>query len=330
MATHSHAAKMAKHVVIGGGSGFIGTALKKVLIQRGDKVTIVSRFPGQDRITWQQLQQNGLPQCDAVINLAGKHILDMTRRWTQAYRDELVASRVGTTKLLVDAMNHSATPPELFISTAGKCFYGAGEDYPNHDPIEVDEYSTPIASDYPAKLVRQWEAAADGVDKSKIRHAKLRIGIVLAASDRATGHHRGQTKKPWRLQTSRGIFPLMRSAFALGLGATFGDGKQPFPWVHIDDVVQIIIKTIDDKNMAGLFNAVSPGIVDNKKFSTLLAKKLKRPLLFSIPSWLVTAIVGSERSSILLRGQLVKPKRTLTFGYEFLYPDIETALGSLI
>jgi len=115
------------HVVIGGGSGFIGSALQSALRDRGDRVTLISRTPGLDRITWDELAKTGLPDCDVVVNLAGQHILDMSRRWNDAYRDEVLSSRINTTRTLVEAINASAKPPEVFVSTAGKCFYGTRE-----------------------------------------------------------------------------------------------------------------------------------------------------------------------------------------------------------
>src|SRR5882724_4045806 len=113
-----------RHVVIGGGSGFIGSALSAAARARGDTVTLISRTAGPGRITWEDLAEHGLPACDAVVNLAGRHILDLTRRWDAAYRDEVISSRVETTKRLVTALNQSPSPPEVFVSTAGKCFYG--------------------------------------------------------------------------------------------------------------------------------------------------------------------------------------------------------------
>ena len=107
------------HVVIGGRSGFIGSALSLALRLRGDHVSLISRTPGPGRMTWNDLARRGLPACDAVVNLAGQHILDLRRRWTADYRDEVVNSRVETTKQVVKALNESASPPEVFISTAG-------------------------------------------------------------------------------------------------------------------------------------------------------------------------------------------------------------------
>lgn len=313
------------HIIIGGGSGFIGSALTGALQKRGDKVTLISRTSGINRITWEELSKNGLPRCDAVVNLAGQHILDLSRRWNDSYRDEVLNSRIDTTRTLVDAINSSANPPEVFVSTAGKCFYGTRELDTNEPTPELDEDSAPMGIDFPAELVGQWEAAAEGVDTKRVRHIKLRIGVVLGQIERKS--HLG---KLWRIGKARGFLPIIRLPFCLGVGATIGKGTQMFPWVHIDDMTGILLHVIDNKNTEGRYNAVSPGIVNNDTFTRTFASKLGRPVMFAIPEWLVRFIVGDERSSILLRGQLVRPKRTLQSGYEFKYPDIDGALSDLV
>jgi uncharacterized protein (TIGR01777 family) len=314
-----------RHVVIGGGSGFIGSALSLALRSRGDRVTLISRTPGPGRMTWSELAYRGLPACDAVVNLAGQHILDLRRRWTAAYRDEVVNSRVETTKQVVKALNQSASPPEVFISTAGKCFYGtralgAVEAYP-----ELDEDSDPMGLDFPAELVQLWEAAADDVDDTHLRHVKLRIGIVLAGLQRPS-----RLARLWPLGRSRGILPLICVPFRLGLGAVIGSGRQPLPWIHIDDVVGILLHLIDRPEARGRYNAVAPGIVTNREFVEALARRLRRPLVWSAPERLVRLVVGDERSSILLQGQVVRPRRTLEAGYVFRYPRLDPALADLL
>lgn len=265
-----------------------------------------------------------MPQCDAVVNLAGKHILDPTRRWNESYREEVIASRVATTKTLVNAINRSENPPEVFISTAGKCFYGTHELNSETDYPELDEYSEPMGIDFPAELVSLWEEAASHIDTSKVRHVKLRIGVVLGSIERKS--HIG---KLWRIGSARGFLPIIPLPFCLGLGATIGDGKQPFPWIHIEDMVNLIIKSIDDRSMQGKYNGVAPGIVSNREFTEVFAKQLNRSIVWAVPKSVVTFIVGSERSSILLQGQLVRPKRTLESGYKFKYSDIDSALSDL-
>jgi uncharacterized protein (TIGR01777 family) len=311
-----------KHVIIGGGSGFIGSALTQALRARGDKVTVLSRTPGKKRITWDSLA-NGLPDCDAVVNLAGEHILQPGRRWTESYRQEVISSRTDTTKQLVDAVNASENAPRVFVSTAGKCFYGTQTgaiDYP-----ELDEDSAPMGVDFPAELVGQWEKAADHLDHGRVRHVRLRIGIVLGKVDRGS-----LLGRLWRVGRSRGLLPIVRLPFCFGLGARLGKGTQPFPWIHIDDMVGILIHVIDDKTASGRYNAVSPGIVSNAAFTQAFASALHRPVVWSIPASLIRRIIGPERASILLEGQNVVPKRTLAMGYAFRYPTIDSAMDDLV
>lgn len=325
MSSALRAGANSRHVVIGGGSGFIGSALAKALTERGDRVTLISRTPGPDRITWDELARNGLPACDAVVNLAGQHILDVRRRWDDAYRDEVIRSRVETTKQLVKALNESPNPPAVFVSTAGKCFYGTRELDAGQAHPELDEDSQPMGMDFPAELVGQWEAAADGVDATRLRHVKLRIGVVLGKVER-----KSYIGRLWQIGRARGFLPIIRLPFCLGLGAVIGSGRQMLPWIHIDDMVGILLHVIDRPQTRGRYNAVSPGIVTNREFIETFAARLRRPVLWSVPEWLVRFLVGDERSSILLRGQLVRPKRTLESGYAFRYPQLKPALEDLV
>ncbi|MDR7149520.1 uncharacterized protein (TIGR01777 family) [Hydrogenophaga palleronii] len=312
-------------VLIGGGSGFIGSALADHLRSRGDSVTIISRSPGANRITWTELQRGPLPPFDAVVNLAGQHILDPRRRWTEQYKEEVIRSRVDTTKALVDVLNRSRTPPSVFVSTAGKCFYGTSGAGPDPTYPELTEESEPMGIDFPAELVAQWEAAAEGVDSSRIRHVRVRIGVVLGAVER-----KSLIGKLWRVGRARGFLPIIRLPFCLGLGAKLGHGRQPFPWIHIKDMVGILVAVIDDTSASGRYNAVAPGIVNNAEFTEAFAKRLRRPVVWAVPAWLIKGLVGVERASILLEGQNVKPRRTLEQGYKFEYASIDAALDDLV
>lgn len=109
-----------------------------------------------------------------------------------------------------------------------------------------------------------------------------------------------------------------------------GHGNQPFPWIHIDDMAGILLHVVDGSELSGRFNAVAPGIVTNRAFTHQFARRLRRPVVWSIPSWLVHLVVGPERASILLEGQNVKPKRTLESGYLFDFPEIDRALDDLV
>lgn len=313
------------HVLIGGGSGFIGRALTAALRARGDRVTWISRTPGPDRITWDSLARDGLPPCDAVVNLAGMHILNPRRRWDDAYRAEVIRSRVETTRTLVRCINASPAAPAVFVSTAGKCFYGTRELDAAEAHPELDEDSAPMGMDFPAELVARWEEAAEGVDAARVRHVQVRIGVVLGSVERS-----GLLGRLWRIGRTRGFLPIVRLPFCLGLGARIGSGRQMFPWIHIDDIVGIMLHMLDDARTSGRYNAVAPGIVTNAEFTASLARRLRRPVSWSVPEWLVRAVVGAERSSILLRGQNVRPRRTLEAGYRFRHPEMDGALADLV
>lgn len=313
------------HILIGGGSGFVGSALTKRFRALGDTVTWISRTAGPERITWDDVAAGRTPPCDVVINLAGEHILNLRRRWNDDFRRDLVSSRVGTTRALVDAMNGMSSPPATFISTAGKCFYGSSEALAEDSYPALDEYSSPMEVDFPASMVALWENAADGIDTTRIRHVHVRLGIILGAVERTS-----LLGKLWRVGRGRGILPLIRLPFCLGAGAVMGHGRQPMPWIHIDDVVELFVHLVDSRTSSGRFNAVAPGIVSNRRFTELLARRLRRRVVWSAPAWLVRAVVGADRASILLAGQNVRPKRTLESGFRFRYPDLPDALRDLV
>jgi len=313
------------HILIGGGSGFIGSALTARFRARGDEVTWISRIAGPNRITWQDVERGDIPPCDVVINLAGQHILDLRRRWNDAYRQEVLRSRVDTTRSLVRALNAMARPPAVFVSTAGKCFYGTAEISAQATYPELDEASPPMGLDFPAELVAQWEQAASGIDAARIRHVSVRIGVVLGAVVRTS-----YLGKLWRVGRAHGFLPIIRMPFCLGLGATIGHGRQPVPWIHIDDAVAVFEHLIDSAEARGRYNAVAPGVASNHEFTHAFAKRLRRPVVWSAPAWLVRGLVGKERASILLEGQNVKPKRTLEAGFRFRYPALDAALADLV
>ena len=314
-----------KHIIIGGGSGFVGSGLTELLRARGDRVTWISRRSGTNCISWDELDREGLPDCDAVVNLAGEHILNPRRRWNDAYRDEVIQSRVKTTETLVRAINESENPPEVFVSSAGKCFYGTQQMGTVTDYPELDETSEPMGVDFPAELVSVWEAAAEGIDSDRIRHVRVRLGVVLGAV-----HRESFAGRLWRIGTARGFLPIIRLPFCLGLGPVIGSGNQPFPWIHVDDMSAILSFVIDRRELAGTFNAVSPGIVTHEVFVRAFARHLHRPITWRAPAWLIKAIVGPERSSILLEGQNVKPTRTLEAGYRFKFATTDCALDDLV
>lgn len=301
------------HMVIAGGTGFIGSALTAALRRRGDRVTAISRQPGIGRITWDDLAAQGLPTCDATIHLSGEHILQPGRRWTEAYRSEVMGSRVRTTRWLVDAIGAAARPPEVFVSTVGKCLYGHAA-----STETLDERDMRDTGDFPNRLSRAWVAEAARV-RSDVRHVQLRLGIVFAHSTQDGGS-----------ALRRGVFPVFRALFERGLAFGFGDGTQGLPWVHIDDVVALYLAALDGTAMRGPYNAVAPAATTNGMFARALAARLGVRFGGFLPKPLVHAVVGAERVGILTHGQLVHPTRTLASGFRFRFPTLSAALDDLI
>ncbi len=181
--------------------------------------------------------------------------------------------------------------------------------------------------DFPAELVALLGAGGKyAVDTNRIRHVRVRIGVVLGAVDRST-----PLGRLWRIGRSRGFLPIIRLSFCLGLGATIGTGPQMLPWIHIEDMTGILLHPVRPReHQRPHYNAVAPGIVTNREFTQAFARQLRRPVVWSIPEWLVRWLVGDERSSILLRGQFVRPRRTLASGYVFRFPTIDAAMADLI
>jgi uncharacterized protein (TIGR01777 family) len=302
------------HVIIAGGGGFIGSAVGRALRDRGDSVTVISRSAGPGRITWDDVAKSGLPTCDAVIHLAGAHILQPGKRWSRAYREEVLGSRVRTTRALVEAMAAMTSPPQLFVSTVGKCLYG-----PAADGAAMDERHCRDTGDFPNVLSRAWMAEAAKVRKD-IRHVQIRLGIVMADD--------GDDRLPRVF--ARGVLPAFRRLFATGLAFGFGDGRQGLPWVHIDDVVALYLAALDRPAWSGAYNAVAPTPTTNAMFARALAARLGVRFRGFLPRGLIHAAVGAERVGILTQGQFVHPTRTLASGFRFRFATIEAALDDLV
>lgn len=301
--------KMTKRVLLIGGTGFIGNHLSIKLKQRGYEVSILSR-------TKQSITKNGMPcyywapqnkiydkdaflNLDCIVNLAGENVA--AKRWTVKRKDELLQSRVVPNKFLYDILKNLETKPSTFICASATGIYGSY----NGDKL-CNEGSSP-AKDFLAKVCQSWESSADLMSQLNIRTIKIRTGIVL-------GKNEGFLKR---------IVPIFR----LGLGAALGSGKQYMPWIHIDDLCDIYIETIENKTFNGVYNATVKDNTTNLVFSKTLARKI-----FHYPLWMpnvpafILKIMFGEMSKILLTGRRVLPERIEKSGFQFKYSDLETAL----
>lgn len=293
-------------VLIGGGTGFIGRNLSKHLKSIGYDVILVSRRPGPGIITWKNLKQNGLPpNCEAVVGLAGENLMNPLKRWGPSFEKELYDSRIKTTRTLAEVISKADNPPKVFVSTSAVGYY------PPDPEKEYTEESPGGNHDFLARLAADWEAAtklSPGA-KSAIRHSIVRVGVVLGRDG--------------------GMIQQCYIPFSLGLGGRIGSGKQWFPWIHISDIVGIYKHAITNPKVSGVLNGVAPEHATNKDFTCAFAKALHRPAVLPVPGFMMKLALGDVRGNVILEGQKVTPKRTLDSGYEYEFPDLQSACTQL-
>ncbi len=293
-------------IVIGGGTGFIGSALSHALKERGHKLILITRKKGGDSgvwdetFSWEALKRSLLPPCDAVINLAGTPIF--ARRWSESYKREIFSSRIDTTWLLARAIRQSTAPPKLFISTS------AAHYYPTNQARSFVEEDAPGDS-FLALIAQKWEEAAHLAENSQTRLATVRIGLPLSREG--------------------GLLKRMLPLFRAGLGGPIGKGSQPFPWIHIDDLVQLFLFILSNDAAKGPFNAAAPEATSQRTFAISLASRLHRPACCPLPAPLLKLLLG-QRATLLLDGASVVPKHALDLGFIFRYPTLGAALANLL
>jgi len=287
-------------VVLGGGSGFIGTALSNTLRLHGYDVVIVSRIPGPFCMTWGDLEKNGLPKnTQAVVSLAGQNILDMTRRWTPGFQQTVRASRLLTTHTLAQAIEQAIEKPKVFVSVSGVGFYPPSADK------EYTEYSEGDNSDYFSSLCSDWEQSAKLSKESGVRQVTIRSGVVLGRMG--------------------GMIKQLYWPFFFGGGGPVGHGQQALPWIHIHDIARLFLFAIENEPVEGVLNGVAPEITTSKQFAQAFGRALWRPALIPLPSAVCNVLLGPERATMLTEGQKVIPKRTMELGFEYDYPNIYSA-----
>lgn len=297
-------------VAITGATGLIGKKIVKKLIERGDQVLVLTRSVEKtkglfsanvDLVEWdiksKDLHTN-LEGVDAVIHLAGENV--MGKRWNAGHKKKILESRVLGTRSIVDAIYKMDNRPKVLVGASAVGYYGNSE-------IQVDESST-VGAGFLADVVKAWEDETAKVELLNVRRVNVRIGIVLDKNDGALGK--------------------LLTPFRFFVGGPLGSGKQWFPWVHVDDVVDLFLFSLDN-NINGVLNAVSPEIVRMNVFCKILGKVMKRPYLFNVPEFILKLVVG-EAAEVILSGANVTPNRTIELGYKFRYPKLQSALEEIL
>jgi uncharacterized protein len=297
-------------VLVSGGTGFVGKPLTSELLQRGHEVYVVTRdehatsgtVPDSVHIlSWSADQKDAelrLPEAtDGVINLAGESIA--SGRWTEQRKARIRSSRIQVTSALVEAIRASSPRPSVLVNASAVGYYGPRGDEP------LSEDATP-GRGFLTDVVLEWEQAARAAEPLGVRVALMRLGVVL-----------GRTG---------GALPQMTMPFRLFAGGRVASGKQWLSWVHIDDVVGLIVWALENPSVSGPINTVAPEPLTNADLSTEIGRALRRPSWLPAPAFALKLLLGEMAEALLINGQRVLPTRALELGYVFRFPTARAAL----
>jgi len=301
-----------KTILVTGGSGFIGRNLcmrltSPVEERSGYQLIVLSRNPEKAaKVLPQSVKAiNDLSQLnqpiDILINLAGEPIAD--RRWSDKRKATISQSRIQTTQALYEYFKQADKPPSVVISGSAIGYYGGG--IANNQPVTEEGAVEP---NFSSQLCADWESAAQQFEQLGARVCLLRTGIVL-----------GQ----------QGALSKLLPAFKLGLGGPIASGQQWMPWVHVEDMVKIIIYAMQN-DITGPINCTAPQPVTNREFAKTLGKVLKRPAIAPMPAVIVKLLFGQMGDELMIQGQSVIPQKLQQQGFKFNYSDLHSALEQLL
>lgn len=306
---------MSKTILITGGTGLIGRHLSRALLEQGNEVLILTRTlpfgkwkkdESSKTTLWgwehHRMPEEAVLQADAVVHLAGANIFDT--RWDKAGKKRIVESREWPSKALARILRKHGKKLQVYVSASGVGYYGGTTSQ------EIFPETAPPAKDFLGQTCHRWEAAADEVGQLNIRTVKLRTSVVLAKEG--------------------GALAKMLPTFRIGLGAPLGKGNQYFPWIHIDDLINIYLRALESEEIEGAYNASVQDHTTSKTFGESLAKVLHRPyFLPAIPASLLHLVLG-ERAVLLLEGSRVSNEKIKTTGFTFQHENLTQALNHLL
>ncbi len=293
-------------VLLTGASGYVGQKLGLALVNAGHQVVAVVRNPSRARLDysaeicdWESLEGNMLG-IEAIIHLAGESVAE---RWTPEHKRKILSSRIDTAARLRKALQSSpGSRPLVFLSASGVGFYG------NKGDALLKEDLLP-GSDFLAEVCVSWEKVAQAFAPLVGRVAIFRIGMVLGKGG--------------------GALAKMLPPFRLGLGGRLGNGEQWMSWIQMQDLVNLFLFALEQPSMKGVYNAVAPGPVKNKDFTSTLAELLHRPAKLPAPAFALKLALG-EMSEMLLGSQKASAERLLASGFVFRYPGLKEALQASV
>ena len=298
-----------QRVLVTGGTGFIGRALVERLLDAGHAVTVLTRDPARaagllgGRVACVRSADALAPDAafDAIVNLAGAPVVGP--RWTERRKALLLASRVGVTRALAGWLKRAPGRPAVWVQASAIGFYGA------RDPGEALTEDSPAGRGFMAELCVRLEAAAGEIADLGVRVVALRLGLVFGRGG--------------------GALPALLLPYRFGLGARLGDGRQVVSWIHRDDVIALVARSLGDASMRGAYNAVAPEAVAQADFAAAAGRALHRPVWLRVPAAPVRLLAG-EMAQLFVDGQRVVPRRLLDTGYAFRFPTLRAALEDLV
>jgi uncharacterized protein len=304
---------MLKKILVTGASGLIGRNLCRILISRGDDVSIFTRdiyktknlIPGaKEYIKWDYKNPSKwaeyLNNKDAVIHLAGANLF--AKRWTENYKKIIFNSRIDSTESLVEAIGSVLKKPAVFICASGSTYYG---DSGNR---VLTEENGP-GNNFSAKVSLAWENAALKVEKYNIRRVSIRSAAVLSIED--------------------GALKVMLPFFKFFIGGPLGNGTQWFPWIHIEDIINVYLYALDNISITGAINASTPNPTTMNEFASTLGKLLHKPSFFKVPRFLLEIAVG-EVTEVVTDSIKIIPQKLLDNGFKFKFDNLKEALKDLV
>ncbi len=300
------------HVLVSGGTGFIGSRVCTALHEQGDTVHVLSRNPTRAQTTlksagavygWnpetEKLPLETTSGVKAVVHLAGETIAG---RWNTEKKRRIRDSRILSTRNLVESLAEASKKPAVLVCASAIGYYGnSGDDH-------FTEVS-PAGTDFLSKVCEEWETEAQKAEAFGIRVVMVRIGLVLGLGG--------------------GLLAQVLPPFKMGVGGILGSGRQWMSWIHIDDVVGIVIHALENEEIRGPLNATAPVPVRNVEFTKTLGTVLRRPTLLPVPMFGLRLMMG-EFADFVVLSQNVLPEKTEVSGYEFRYRTLEPALRDLL
>ncbi|KAB8192699.1 TIGR01777 family protein [Nonomuraea phyllanthi] len=295
-------------IIVTGASGLLGSALVRALRDEGqDVVKLVRREPrADDEAYWQpdrqEIDRAALEGARAVVHLSGASIGG--RRWSAAYKRELLDSRVQSTRVLAGALAGLSAPPEVLLSASGVDFYGDTGD-------RVIDESQGKGDGFLSDMCEQWEGEAARAGEAGVRTVLMRSGLVLSGKGGVLGQ----------------VVPI----FKIGLGAPLGSGKQYWSWISVDDWVQAALHVMKNRDVVGAVNFTSPSPVTNTRFTRALGKALRRSTMpIPVPAFALSAGLGEFARAALLPSHRIRPGKLLDSGYRFAHTSLDEALRAVL